>query len=288
MNSAKGIGPWAAMARRMASEAPPLMCSAVRDVVLACRRGRGYGTMPPMLSVFRVLAPNPGPFTLEGTNTWIVGRDPCAVIDPGPEDEGHVRAVARAAGKVEAILVTHGHPDHAPAAAELARLTGAPMYAMQPNDGGVRLKDDQEIAVGGALLRCVRTPGHAADHVAFFEEASRALFTGDAVLGRGTTVVNPPEGDLAAYLRSLTRMQDLAARTIYPGHGPTVFDAAGKLEEYVEHRAMRERQVLEAIQAGQATIAEMVPVIYAEYLVELHELAGRQVLWQHTKLERVG
>jgi glyoxylase-like metal-dependent hydrolase (beta-lactamase superfamily II) len=241
-----------------------------------------------MLSVFRVLAPNPGPFTLEGTNTWVVGRDPCAVIDPGPEDEGHVRAVARAAGPVEAILVTHGHPDHAPGAGELARLTGAPVFAMKPNDGDVRLKDDQEIEVGGARLRCIRTPGHAADHVAFYEEESRALFTGDAVLGRGTTVVNPPEGDLAAYLRSLTRMQELAARTIYPGHGPTVFDAPAKLEEYVEHRAMRERQVLEAIQAGHVRIADMVPVIYAEYPVALHELAARQVLAQLTKLEREG
>src|SRR6059058_4420633 len=158
MNSAKGIGPWAAMARRMAPEAWALMCSAVRDVVLACRRGRGYGTMLPMLRVIRVLAPNPGPFTLEGTNTWIVGRGPCAVIDPGPEDEGHIRAVARAAGPVEAILVTHGHPDHAPGAAELARLTGASVFAMKPSDGGIRLKDNQAIDVGGARLRCVRTP----------------------------------------------------------------------------------------------------------------------------------
>src|SRR5947207_14308994 len=158
MNSAKGIGPWAAMARRMASEAPPLMCSAVRDVVLACRRGRGYGTMPPMLRVFRVLAPNPGPFTLEGTNTWVVGWEPCAVIDPGPDDEGHVRAVARAAGRVEAILITHDHPDHAPAAPLLAELTGAPVYAARPLDGQDRLKEGQQVEVGGVTLRAIRTP----------------------------------------------------------------------------------------------------------------------------------
>jgi glyoxylase-like metal-dependent hydrolase (beta-lactamase superfamily II) len=159
---------------------------------------------------------------------------------------------------------------------------------MQAIDGQRRLKDELEIEVGGARLRSIRTPGHAADHVAFYEEASGALFTGDAVLGRGTTVVNPPDGDLAAYLRSLARMQGLAPRTIYPGHGPTVFDGPGKLTEYVEHRAMRERQVLDAILAGQARIEDMVPVIYAEYPVELHELAARQVLAQLTKLEREG
>ncbi len=114
------------------------------------------------------------------------------------------------------------------------------------------------------------------------------MFTGDAVLGRGTTVVNPPDGDLSAYLRSLRRMQDLHPRTIYPGHGPTVFDARAKLEEYVAHRAMREEQVIDAIGSGHRTIAEMVPAIYAEYPPELHELAGRQVLAQLMKLEREG
>ena len=241
-----------------------------------------------MIRVFRVLAPNPGPFTLEGTNTWVVGWGPSAVIDPGPQDEGHVRAVARAAGRVEAILITHGHPDHAPGAALLAELTGAKVLAAQPQPGQDRLSDGQVVEVGGAKLRAVPTPGHATDHVAFVEETEGALFTGDAVLGRGTTVVNPPDGDLFAYLRSLHRMQQLHPRTIYPGHGPSVFDGKGKLEEYVAHRAMREQQVLDAIAGGQRTIAEMVPVIYAEYPPELHELAGRQVLAQLLKLEREG
>jgi glyoxylase-like metal-dependent hydrolase (beta-lactamase superfamily II) len=241
-----------------------------------------------MIRVFRVLAPNPGPFTLEGTNTWVVGWDPSVVIDPGPDDEGHIRAVARAAGRVEAILITHGHPDHAPGAPLLAELTGARVLAAQPQSGGDRLGDGQVIEVGGATLRAVPTPGHATDHVAFVEDAHGALFTGDAVLGRGTTVVNPPDGDLFAYLRSLHRMQELHPRTIYPGHGPTVFDGKAKLEEYVAHRAMREQQVVDAIASGQRTIAEMVPVIYAEYPPELHELAGRQVLAQLLKLEREG
>jgi glyoxylase-like metal-dependent hydrolase (beta-lactamase superfamily II) len=241
-----------------------------------------------MLRVFRVLAPNPGPFTLEGTNTWVVGWDPCAVIDPGPDEPEHVRAVARAAGRIEAILVTHGHPDHAPGAVQLAEEAGAPVYAMHPQPGQSRLRDDQEFPVGGATLRAVKTPGHAADHVVFSEEATGGLFTGDAVLGRGTTIVNPPDGDLVAYLRSLDRMQELSPRTIYPGHGPTVFDGPGKLAEYAAHRAMRERQVLDAIKDGHGRIEEMVPVIYAEYPPELHGLAERQVLAQLFKLEREG
>jgi glyoxylase-like metal-dependent hydrolase (beta-lactamase superfamily II) len=241
-----------------------------------------------MIRVFRVLAPNPGPFTLEGTNTWIVGWDPCAVIDPGPEDPDHIRAVARAAGTVGAILVTHGHPDHAPGAPMLAELTGSPVYAAHPQPEQGRLRDDQLVEVGGARLRAIRTPGHAADHVAFVDDRAGALFTGDAVLGRGTTVINPPDGDLSAYLRSLRRMQELRPRTIYPGHGPTVFDGRSKLEEYVAHRAMREEQVIDAIGAGRRTIEEMVPLIYAEYPRELHELAGRQILAQLVKLEREG
>jgi glyoxylase-like metal-dependent hydrolase (beta-lactamase superfamily II) len=241
-----------------------------------------------MQRIIRILAPNPGPFTLEGTNTWIVGSGPSLVIDPGPEDPGHVEMVARAARPVAAILVTHGHPDHAPAAPALAEATGAPVFAMQPQAGQARLKDDQVVGADGARLRCVATPGHATDHVAFLDEDAGALFTGDAVLGRGTTVVNPPDGDLSAYLRSLRRMKDLRPRTIYPGHGPTVFDGLGKLEEYAAHRAMREEQVLEALRSGQETITSMVPLIYAEYPVELHELAGRQVLAQLIKLEREG
>ncbi|MFN2545376.1 MAG: MBL fold metallo-hydrolase [Actinomycetota bacterium] len=241
-----------------------------------------------MLQVFRILAPNPGPFTLEGTNTWVIGRNPSAVIDPGPEDPDHVRVVARAAGAVGAILVTHGHPDHAPGAALLAELVDAPVLAAAPQPGQEQLRDDQVVEVGGARLRSVRTPGHASDHVAFLIEDGGALFTGDAVLGRGTTVINPPDGDLTAYLRSLDRMRDVSPRTIYPGHGPTVFDAPGKLREYVEHRAMREQQVIDAIREGHPTIRDMVPLIYAVYPPELHELAGRQVLAQLMKLEREG
>ena len=179
-----------------------------------------------MLRIVRVLAPNPGPFTLEGTNTWIVGTDPAVVVDPGPNDEDHAQAVLREAGAIGAVLVTHGHPDHAPGADRLARLAGAPILAFRPSRGQRRLHDEQVVPFGEVHLRVLYTPGHTADHVVFLAEGTGAMFTGDSVLGRGTAVIDPPEGNLAQYLQSLRRMREARPRVIYPGHGPTVFDAS--------------------------------------------------------------
>ena len=240
------------------------------------------------MRILRVLAPNPGIRELEGTNTWIVGDGPSIVIDPGPDNAGHLREVTREAGHLAAILLTHDHPDHAPGAAALAEATGAPVYAARPPDGGQRLRDGQRIVAGDMALTAVATPGHSPDHVAFVEERHRGLFTGDAVLGRGTSVIDPPEGDLMAYLRSLQRMRELSPRVLYPGHGPVVFDGPGKLEEYVEHRAAREEQVLAALASGPRTAEEIVPEIYGDHPAELHELAARSVLAHLIKLENEG
>jgi glyoxylase-like metal-dependent hydrolase (beta-lactamase superfamily II) len=240
------------------------------------------------MRVVRVLADNPGPFTLEGTNTWIVGERPSLVIDPGPEDDRHLAAVAREAGDVAAILVTHAHPDHAPGAGALSRQVGAPVMAFRPGPGQERIRDQQVVEADGVRLRVVHTPGHTADHVVLWASAQGALFTGDAVLGRGTSVVNPPEGDLTAYLRSLRRMQALEPRVLYPGHGPTVFEAAAKLEEYVSHRAMRERQIVDALAGGPHAARDIVPGIYGEYPPDLFPVAERQVLAHLVKLEREG
>lgn len=241
-----------------------------------------------MTAVRRVLAPNPGPFTLEGTNTWIVGSDPSVVIDPGPPDERHVRAVAERAGRVAMILLTHHHPDHAPAAAALAGITGAPVLAFDPGPGERRLAGGEAIEGGGVRLTAIHAPGHTHDHLVFHEARDRALFTGDAVLGRGTSVVDPPEGDMAAYVRSLERLLEVGARRIYPGHGPVVEDAGAKLREYVEHRAMRERQVLQGLGDGPRTPEELVALIYADVPPALHPAAARSVLAHLAKLEAEG
>jgi glyoxylase-like metal-dependent hydrolase (beta-lactamase superfamily II) len=241
-----------------------------------------------MIEIVRVLAPNPGVFELEGTNTWVVGDAPAIVIDPGPEDEGHLREVERTAGRVGEIVLTHDHPDHAPGASRLAELTGAPVRAARPGAGARPLRDGEVVRSGGTSLAVLATPGHASDHVAFFEAGDGALFTGDAVLGRGTSVIDPPEGDLVAYLRSLHRMRELRPRTIYPGHGPVVLRAMDKLGEYLEHREMRERQVLEALGDGGRTPEEMVGEIYEGYPADVLELAARSVLAHLLKLEAEG
>jgi glyoxylase-like metal-dependent hydrolase (beta-lactamase superfamily II) len=241
-----------------------------------------------VLPIVRVLAPNPSVYTLEGTNTWIVGDGAVVVIDPGPDDPGHLDEVARAAGAgVSAVLVTHDHPDHAPGAASFAARVDAPLYAFRLA-GAEHLRDGQQLHSGGLTLIAVHTPGHTSDHMAFHVPSEGALFTGDAVLGRGTSFIDPPDGDLAQYLRSLTRMQELAPRTIYPGHGPVVLGAAAKLREYVDHRADREQQVIEAISHGPRTIPEVVGEIYAAYPPEVRELAARSVLAHLLKLSAEG
>jgi glyoxylase-like metal-dependent hydrolase (beta-lactamase superfamily II) len=228
-------------------------------------------------------------FTLDGTNTWIIGREPSLVIDPGPDDlEQHVERVAAEASPVAAILVTHHHPDHAPGASLLAELTGAPVKAFQPWEGEQAIADGEEVAGGGAMLRALHAPGHTSDHLVFFDPEDGGLFTGDAVLGWGTSVVDPPDGDLVAYLASLGAMLRLGARTIYPGHGPVVDDAEAKLREYLDHRADRERQVLEGLSNGPKTPEELVPLIYQDYPAELHPAAARSVLAHLLKLVQEG
>lgn len=240
-----------------------------------------------MVRILRVLAPNPGVYTLDGTNTWIVGQDPAVVIDPGPEIVSHLDEVAGLAGSVGAVLVTHDHPDHAPGAWRFAERAEAPLYAFRlPH--AEHLRDGQTVTVGDVTLAALHTPGHTSDHVAFHLASHDALFTGDAVLGRGTSFIDPPDGDLVQYLRSLARLQEMGSRTLYPGHGPTVFRAADTLQGYVDHRAERERQVLEALGDEPHPIPELVESIYAEYPSDVYPLAARSVLAHLLKLESEG
>src|SRR5829696_7676324 len=205
------------------------------------------GKAPQHPEILRIVAPNPGPMTLDGTNTYLYGSDPCAAIDPGPEDAGHIAAVLAAAqerGGIAVVILTHGHGDHAGGAEAL--LTGA-----AEANGGDRpalvLPTDGEEHAG---LRAIATPGHAADHVCLMT-GDGVCFSGDLVLGRGSTFVPPDGGSLISYMDSLARMQAEPIELICPGHGPWIEDPEAKLAEYVEHREMRERKLLAALERGE-------------------------------------
>jgi glyoxylase-like metal-dependent hydrolase (beta-lactamase superfamily II) len=240
-----------------------------------------------VLRAIRVLAPNPSVYTLDGTNTWVVGDGPTVVIDPGPDDAGHRDEVLAAAGDVAVVLVTHDHEDHASGAMALAARAGAELWAWRV-PGAERLTDGRRFSVPGAELVALHAPGHSADHVVFFEPDERALFTGDAVLGRGTSFIDPPDGDLARYLASLHRMLDLGPRTILPGHGPLRTDAPELLRSYLAHREEREREVIAALDAGDRSVDELVARIYADQPREVRPLAARTVTAHLLKLEHDG
>ena len=223
-----------------------------------------------------VLAPNPSPMTLDGTNTWLIaepGSSSVVVVDPGPDDEDHLGRVhaAAAAGdrRVAKILLTHGHPDHSEGAARLAALTGAPVQAADPAHrlGPEGLADGDVVTAAGCELRVAASPGHSADSVCLLLPADGALFTGDTVLGRGTTVI-AGDGNLGDYLRTLGRLRDLAETRgvglLLPGHGPMLADPLGTLDYYLSHRAERLDQVRSALAAGARTPAEIVAMIYTD------------------------
>lgn len=203
-----------------------------------------------------VLAPNANLMTLDGTNTWVL-REPGArrsiVVDPGPPDESHLAAVASVAGEVAVVLLTHHHLDHSEAAKEFATRMGCGVRALDPAQrlGAEGLGEGDVVDVDGLEVRVVATPGHTADSLSFVLPAERAVLTGDTVLGRGTTVVAHPDGELGAYLGSLDRLHALAEAqqlaTIWPGHGPVLDDALGALDFYIAHRAERLEQVRAAL-----------------------------------------
>lgn len=222
-----------------------------------------------------VLAPNPSPMTLDGTNTWVIaepGSSAAVVVDPGPDDEAHLRRVldaARAEDRhVAQIVLTHGHLDHSAGAVRFAELSGAPVGALDP---GLRLgtegyRPGDVITAAGCELRVVATPGHTADSLSLLLPEDGALLTGDTVLGRGTTVI-ARDGSLGDYLRTLDDLRSLAddegLRVLLPGHGPLLSDPAGVLDYYIAHRKERLDQVRAALAAGARTPAEVVAIVYA-------------------------
>ena len=214
-----------------------------------------------MAKVTRVVAPNPGPYTGPGTNTWIIDAGPVvAVIDPGPDDDRHLDALnRRLAGRaVGVVLVTHGHPDHLPLAERLAR---AHQTTVRRHP---ELEDGDIVRAGNLNITALYTPGHAADHLSFLLAEDRAVFTGDLILGQGSSMVTYPEGDVAAYLRSLERLAALQPRILFPGHWDPVTGAMEKIEEYRKHRLEREVQILEEVRRGPGTPAGLTRRVYGE------------------------
>ena len=244
----------------------------------------------------RVLAPNPSVMTGPGTNSYVVGDVDLVVVDPGPIDPGHLaRLLDRVADRLRYVLVTHHHPDHAPLARELADRAGVPLLAFG-YEGLVTpdrsLRDGDVVELGDLEIRAVHTPGHAVDHLCYLvatrsEDHLPILLSGDHIMSGSTVVVAPPEGDMTAYLDSLERLvsTDFGPFEIAPGHGSLIEDGPAKVRAYIEHRLEREQMVRNALRAGEATAAELVPRIYARLAPALVRAATSSV-WAH--LRRLG
>jgi glyoxylase-like metal-dependent hydrolase (beta-lactamase superfamily II) len=235
--------------------------------------------------VRRLTASNPSPMTGAGTNTYLVGTGDVAVVDPGPDEPRHLEAIGAVLGqeRVAWILVTHAHPDHAPGAVVLSRQTGAPVLASPRT-----LHDGDVLTTGGATIEVLHTPGHTADHVCFLLREEQALFSGDMIMSGSTVVIVPPDGDMAVYLRSLDRLRGLRMARIYPGHGEVIDDPERVVEEYIAHRMMRERQILDALRDGPARIPGLVSRIYTEVPQVLHRPAAQSVYAHLLKLKAEG
>jgi glyoxylase-like metal-dependent hydrolase (beta-lactamase superfamily II) len=245
----------------------------------------------------RLLAPNPSPLTYTGTQTFIVGEGEVAVIDPGPDDAGHLKALVcgLAGERVAAILCTHTHRDHSPASRALQAATGAPIVGcaqLALDDGGVQsdeafdadyradrvLADCETLSGHGWTLEAVSTPGHTSNHLCFALRETGALFSGDHVMGWSTSIVAPPDGDMAAYMASLAKLAARDDRVYFPTHGSAIHDPQAHLQRLIAHRRGRESQILAHLEAGPARIGEMVQHMYRAIDPGLHPAAALSVL----------
>ena len=247
----------------------------------------------------RVIAKNPSAFTYTGTGTYIIGRGRVAVIDPGPRDETHVDAILAATRgeDISTILITHTHNDHSPAAELLLRHCDARTYGFGPHGAGKNTGDHVVVEEGGDMafrpdetvqhgdlvadgdweIECVYTPGHTSNHVCYRLNRERVLFTGDHVMGWSTSVISPPDGDMASYMKSLELLLSCSDETYWPTHGPAITRPRVHVNAFIAHRREREAQIIEQLKQGNHRIATMVPVMYKDVDVRLHSAAARSV-----------
>lgn len=239
------------------------------------------------MNIRSIKAPNPGPFTLDGTRTYLLGGS--AIIDPGPLIDTHIEAILAAQPQLDLILITHRHADHAPAAIPLRKATGARIVA----PAGVldcefeSVSGGETLTIDGTKVEVLATPGHTSEHVCFLT-ADGDLFTGDTVLGEGTTGVFPPDGNMTDYIESLRLLRSRSPRRIYPAHGRTRDDANALLDRYIAHRLERERQIVTALSAGPAGLSALRRDIYPILDERLEETAEMQIAAHLRKLEDEG
>ena len=259
-----------------------------------------YGTAEQVgPSIRRVIANNPSPFTLYGTGTYILGEGQVAVIDPGPADQAHIEAIVKATEgeEITHVLVTHTHMDHSPGCRLLKEHSDAKTYAYGPHGAGkleqgveveeggdmefdpdVRVTDGEIISADSWSVECVYTPGHTSNHMCFQLQSEKALFTGDHVMGWSTSIISPPDGDMAAYMGSLDKLLARDDAVYWPTHGPAITETKKHVQAFVEHRQERENQVMRCIDQGIHVIGEMVPVMYTDTPEFMYPAAARSVL----------
>ena len=252
--------------------------------------------------VQRVIAPNPSPFTFYGTGTYIIGENKLAIIDPGPNNEEHIQALLKAVQgrQVTHLLVTHTHLDHSPATAILQEKTGAATYGFGPHGSGQKLtsvageqveegadllfdpdyclKDGDTITGDGWTIEGVYTPGHTSNHMCFALKEDNSLFCGDHIMAWSTTIVSPPDGDMSSYMQSLYKVQERSESVLWPTHGDAIRNPRNYIQQLIEHRQLRERQVLECLSQEIRSIPKMVEKMYESVPSALHPAAARSVL----------
>lgn len=246
--------------------------------------------------VRRLVAPNPSMMTGPGTNTYLLGQDNIAVIDPGPAMPNHVAAIQElAAGAIKWILVTHTHPDHSPAAALLMEATGAELIGRVPPQGRhqdqtfepeVVPEDGDTVDAGEVELKAIHTPGHASNHLCYLHERHGFLFTGDHIINGSTVVIDPPDGNMGDYLRSLERLKSVDIKAILPGHGDVMNEPQKAIDWLIRHRREREAKVIAALkQQPNATSRQLVPLVYDDVDEDRYELAEHSLLAHLIHLE---